>query len=142
MCIIQKARGEAPTEAAFHGDAVRQPPALVTTLPRVRRIPSSADEERELLVELTTGALVAVVTVLACPYVLWQNARYPALVSKHGPLAVAGTFGGHLHAIALIERTVDGFAALDPYFPAHAPLQIDDDAFASFFGGHAYVADP
>jgi hypothetical protein len=65
MCIIQKARGEAPTEAAFHGDAVSQPPA-----------------------------------------------------------------------------TIDGFAALDPYFPAHAPLQIDDDAFASFFGGHAYVADP
>lgn len=142
MCIIQKARGAAPSEAAFHGGEAWHPPGTVLTLPRVRRIPSAADQQRELAVELGTGALVAIVTVLGCPYVLWQETRYPSLVTRHPRLAHPGKSGGDLHAIALVGRTPDGFLALDPYFAAHAPLLVDDDAFVSFFAGHAYVADP
>lgn len=99
-------------------------------------------EAREITVELATGALLVVVTVMGSPYVRWQELAYPALRSKHGRMAPPGDYGGVLHAIAIVGRSADGFFALDPYFPAHPPLAIDDDAFASFFAGHAYAADP
>jgi len=95
-----------------------------------------------LEVALRTDAVLAIVTVLASPYVAWQRRVGWALTSAHGVLAAPGPYGGGLHAIALVERTPDGFRALDPYFPAHHAFEIDDDAFVSFFAGHAYVVEP
>ena len=141
MCIVQKARGEPATETTFYR-AGGLPPGQVMQLPRVRRIPSAASEEEELVVALGTGALLAVVSVLGSPYVRWQETAYPNLQSRFGRLARPGPHGGALHAIVLVGRVAGEFHALDPHFPAHSPIRIDDDAFASFFGGHAYVADP
>lgn len=142
-CIVQKARGLAPTEAALRESASPRPLhplGLVLALPRTRVL-SGASLEREIPVELATGALAAIVTVLSCPYVLWQQMNYPSLHTRHGRLASPARWGGPLHAIALVARSSDGFLALDPYFVAHDALAVDDDAFASFFGGHAAVAD-
>jgi hypothetical protein len=95
------------------------------------------------MVALTTGALLAVVTVMSSPYVKWlSSSGAPGTMSRHGRLAAPGDYGGGLHAIVLVGRYASGFTALDPYFPAHDPMLVDDDAFASFFAGHAYVADP
>jgi len=100
------------------------------------------DQEREIELALRSDALLAVVTVMSSPYVAWQQRVGWPLASIHGPLAQPDTFDGGLHAIVLVGRKADRFSALDSYFPAHDAFDIDDDAVATFFAGHAYIAEP
>ena len=138
MCMLDKARG-APHPESFYGPSPQQP-GNVLSLPRTRAV-RGAKQEREIEVELSTDALLVVVTVMCSPYVTWQRRTGWSLLSAHGPLAAPGTHGGGLHTIALVGRTRDGFRALDPYYPIHDPFDIDDDSFSSFFAGHAYAAE-
>lgn len=141
MCIVQRWRGQAPTEEQFHRPAPRSgnPAHLALALPGARRLPTYETDEIHLA--LRTDELV-VVCVLSRPYVQWQERCYPGLRSPHGRLCEPGDFGGSLHAVVLTRRCEDGFHLLDPYFaPEGQPLQMSDDDFERCFGGAATAVE-
>lgn len=138
MCIIQRWRGQIPTENAFLASTPHDDPMLVARrIDRVRSMVLEVGSEHELVLALLSGSIAAV-TVVSQHYEEWLRRRYPALTSPHG------SFGGAtmwLHMVVLVGRARDAFDLLDPFFVATGqPLRIDDDEFVACFGGHAFVA--
>lgn len=138
MCIIQRWRGEDPTEHAFLAAKPHDDPMLVPRqLAGIRAMSLAVGSEREIVLALLAGSIAAV-TVVSQHYEHWLRRRYPELVSPHGGVSAAAMA---LHMIVLVGRARDAYEVLDPFFaPAGQPLRIDDDEFVSCFGGHAFVA--
>ncbi|MDC0748109.1 hypothetical protein [Polyangium mundeleinium] len=144
MCIIQKWRGEAPTEAAFHESASTGPQILgrrIRELGGARYAALAQDEERTLDLHLVDGGLV-VVGVFGLLFADWQRRVYGQLISRHGEMSRAYSQKGYPHAIVLVERSGDGYRLLDPWFPAmHQPLFIERSDFSNCFDGNAVFVD-
>jgi len=136
MCIVQRWRGEAPTERTFYEGNHARDPMYLGSLPRTTVHAFGPDEEREIELALRIGSLVAV-TVMAHDYAWWIEQTHPDLHSSFGALT------GFLHIVVLMERVRDGYLLLDPYYARDGqPITASDDAFARWFAGHAFVAAP
>lgn len=137
MCMIQRWRGEDPSEARFHGQNPRRDPMTIhRTLPRVHVRELGPGQEHELALPLVLGRPV-IVTAMASLYEPWCSRTYPRLQSPHGRMGQA------LHMIVLVSRVRDGYRLLDPFYPGEPqPLEVSDDDFERWFAGHAFIAHP
>lgn len=144
MCIIQKWRGEEPTEAAFHESAKAGPQNLARRIPELggaRFAALAPDEERTIDVHLGDGGLV-VVGVFGLYFANWQRRTYVQLESRHGELSRAYSQKGYPHAIVLVEGSRYGYRLLDPWFPAtDQPLLIERYDFSRCFDGNTVLVD-
>lgn len=141
MCIVQRWRGVAPTEDAFHAGADREGHSIgiVRWLGDVELVPTHADEFAELRFAVMSGAL-GIVVVSGPPYVRWLEATYP-LASPHGKLCPPGTHGRPRHALVVCGYDHDEWLVLDPWFPGDGqPLRMAEDDLVSCFAGLAAVA--
>jgi len=134
MCMIQRWRGEAPTEAQFHQANSWLRPHYIATLPRVEAHSVERNMEQELRLYLKHDRVV-VATALVQNYESWRSTAYPNLRSPHG------TMSALYHMVVLISGTDDGYRLLDPFYPADAqPLEVFDDDFVGWFTGLAFIA--
>jgi len=134
MCMIQRWRGEDPTEARFYEQNTGRLPAYITTLPRVEARFVEPGMEHELRLSLRRDQVV-VVMVLARNYESWRSTAYPNLRSPHG------TMTSGYHMVVLISGTRDVYRVFDSFYPAtEQPLKVSNDDFVSWFVGHAFIA--
>ena len=134
MCMIQRWRGQAPTEAAFYEANPSGKPGYITTLPRIEARLLEPDTERELRTDLRLGRVI-VTLALVRNYEGWRSMAYPELRSPHGTM----TRGYHM--VVLTSGTRGGYRFLDPFYPGDAqPLQVSDEGFVRWFAGHAFIA--
>lgn len=134
MCMIQRWRDVAPTEAQFHQANSWLRPHFITTLPLVEARSVERNEEDELRLCLQ-GDQVVVATALVQNYENWRSTAYPNLRSPHG------TMSSLYHMVVLISETDDGYQLLDPYYPGDAqPLEVSDHEFIRWFTGLAFIA--
>jgi hypothetical protein len=133
MCMIQRWRGEAPTESRFHNENSCYSYSYIKTLPGIEARLVDPGMEHELRLDLFDQ--VVVVLALTRNYEGWRSTAYPDLRSPHGTMT-----SGH-HMVVLISATDDGYRLLDPFYPGSAqPLEVSDDDFVGWFTGLAFIA--
>ena len=136
MCMIQRWRGQAPTEAHFHQANSWLRPHYIKTLPRVEDHSVERDMEHEIRLYLRRGQVV-VATALVQNYENWRSTAYPNLHSPHGSMSSL------FHMVVLISTARDGYHLLDPFYPAVGqPLNVSDDDFVGWFTGLVFIASP
>lgn len=135
MCMIQRWRGEAPTEKRFYDENPWGDPHYISeTLPRIEARLVEPNMEHELRLDLRLDRVV-VVKALVRNYEGWRSTAYPHLRSHHGTMT-----SGH-HMVVLISGTDDGYLLHDPFYPGDAqPLEASDKAFVDWFVGLAFIA--
>jgi hypothetical protein len=138
MCMIQRWRGEDPTEARFHEENPWRIPEHITTLPRIEKRFVESGRELELRLYLQLDQVV-VATALVQNYENWRSTAYPNLCSRHGTMGTSSLY----HMVVLISATRDGYLLFDPFYPGDAqPLEVSDAAFAAWFTSLAFIASP
>ncbi len=136
MCMIQRWRGEDPTEARFHEENAWHDPKHITTLPRIEARFVEPGMEHELRLELRLDQVV-VATALVQNYENLRSNAYPNLRSPHG------TMSSLYHMVVLISATRDGYRLFDPFYPDDGqPLEVTDEDFVEWFTGLAFIASP
>ena len=139
MCMIQRWRGQPPTEARFHESPEPRPLASVCDLGGAEFPDVGVGDERRMRLELLRGKRI-IAFVLGAPYIAIVAPKYPALRSRHGPMCEPGTSNGPLHAIVLVSCSASAYQYLDPYLPGAAqPLELTDDEFERCFAGYAAI---
>jgi hypothetical protein len=134
MCMIQRWRGEVPTEAQFHQVNSWHSPHYIKTLPRVEAHSVERGMEQELRLYLRRGQVV-VATALVQNYENWRSTAYPSLHSPHGMMS------SFYHMVVLISGTRDEYHLFDPFYPDDAqPLKVSSDDFTGWFTGLAFIA--
>jgi hypothetical protein len=134
--MVQRWRGIACDEGALHTGAMPDGHgfALAAQVLDGQHLAPSPEEffARAPLWLADDRALIA--KICGPVYVQRMGIRPAGRVSRHGALASPGRWGRPFHAIVLIAKTVHGFAALDPYYPAdHQPVVLDDDTMLDVF---------
>lgn len=135
MCMIQRWRDETPTEKRFYDENPGGDPYyIIEALPRVEGRSVEPHMDHALRLHLKRGRVV-VVKALVRNYESWRATAYPQLRSPHGTMT-----SGH-HVVVLISDTNYGYRLLDPFYRGDAqPLEVADEAFTSWFVGHAFIA--
>lgn len=147
MCIVQKWRGDIPTEALHHEDpSVRgHPYRRACRLDAAVYGALSSEEEDGLIPHIVEGGIV-LIGVFNREYSAWQRGAYPDLRSKHGVLWTPGKYGGprESHAVVLVRwDDASGFWLLDPWFPSDGqPLLMKKSDFTTCFNGNAVFMNP
>jgi hypothetical protein len=139
MCMIQRWRGQLPTEAQFHRANAWLRPHYIETLPRVEAHYVDQEVEHELRLHLRYGRVV-VATALVQNYESWRSSTYPNLHSPHGMMSSLSSL---YHMVVLIpdERDRAGYRLFDPFYTADGqPLEVSVGDFTSWFTGLAFIA--
>jgi len=127
MCMIQRWRGQAPTEARFHESQEPRPLETVCELGGVEFTDVEIGDERRMRIELSRGKRI-ITFVLGAPYIAIVAPKYPALRSRHGPMCEPAKYNGPLHALVLVSCSDSAYHYLDPYLPGSGqPLALTDD---------------
>lgn len=142
-CMIQKWRGQPPTEARFHEGAPDEGYDVeqivdAAWLSGVRKTSLGPDEEDELRVAVDSGDWV-VVKLATARYGPWLAAQKPQRMSRHGALWRPGEWA--YHSVVVVDYDVSSWSLLDPWFSATGqPVKIPDTTFSSCFAGLAVIA--
>ena len=142
MCMVQRWRGLAPTEDAFHRGAPRKGWDLAHAARLLGRVRPARDDARDIDLALHLGHVVLVLVL--CPrYVAWFNTAYPGMQSRYGALCPPGDWGGPPHCVLLVARRAEGYDFHDPWYPAAGqPFHIPEDELERCFSGYAAIAEP
>ena len=138
MAMVQRWRGEVPTEAEFarHGDGNFESLGGMDGV----TIENPKDDSLGITIRrhLFDDCIVAL-CVSGPPYVRATASAQAA--SAHGTLCAPGTHGGPRHAIVIYRAEGDSFDVLDPWYTAASqPLGLSEDDLLKCYMGPLAVA--